>query len=191
MSSAEKPKYFEEALSDFTHDVASGGAIRHLVDLGYSTDQIIKKLDFPTPRARVEKTVYRYMTESGIILEALPVQETGLKVAYLPGKNWPEKKRRTAICLFLREAIEANGEEDSYVSCPFGTWYRDRERRMREAVSCLTGREKEYILGIPWPMKTVYHRLNGRMAEIGMQLACASEVPVSFYFLKSGQVVKS
>ena len=28
----EKPQYFEEALMDFTHDVASGGAVRHLVD---------------------------------------------------------------------------------------------------------------------------------------------------------------
>lgn len=189
MSSDKKPKYFEEALSDFTHDVASGGAIRHLVDLGYSTDQIMKKLDFPTPRARVEKTVYRYMTESGILLESLPVPEEELKRVHLPGKGRPEGKRRAEICVFLRNAIEQNGEENSYVSCPFGTWRRDREQRLNEAFSCLTGREKEYLLGIPWPMQTVYHRLNDRMAEIGMQLAFGGHAGLCFYFLKTEQMI--
>ena len=52
-----RQKYFDEALSDFVHDAASGGAIRHLVDLGYSLTQIMQALSYPTPRERVQKTV--------------------------------------------------------------------------------------------------------------------------------------
>ena len=33
-------KYLKKALSDFTFDVASGGAIRHLADRGYTVQEI-------------------------------------------------------------------------------------------------------------------------------------------------------
>ena len=39
--------YFEEALSNFTKDFAYGGAIRHLVDHGYTVDRIIKEFHYP------------------------------------------------------------------------------------------------------------------------------------------------
>ena len=83
----EQPKYFEEALSNFVHDVASGGAIRHLVDSGYSVDQIKERLDYPTPRERVEKTVYKYMTESGILLSQLPVKEEMMEKHFLKSRK--------------------------------------------------------------------------------------------------------
>ena len=73
-----RQKYFDEALSDFVHDAASGGAIRHLVDLGYSLTQIMQALSYPTPRERVQKTVYRYMLESGMLLKMLPGLEEGV-----------------------------------------------------------------------------------------------------------------
>ncbi len=66
--------YFEDALSDFIHEMASAGAIRHLTDAGYSIEQIMDELDYPTPRERVEQTVYRYMTASGILLAKLPIE---------------------------------------------------------------------------------------------------------------------
>lgn len=34
--------YFNEALSNFAKDFAYGGAIRHLVDKGYTADRIIR-----------------------------------------------------------------------------------------------------------------------------------------------------
>lgn len=180
----ERQRYFQEALSDFTCDVASGGAVRHLVDLGYSTDQILRELSCPTPRARVEKIVYRHMTDTGILLEELPVPEEALESVCR------KKAALNKICVFLRELMEKNGEENSYVSCPYGMWRRDREQRLQSAFACLTLREREYMLGIPWPMKTVYHRLGGRMPEIAMQMAAESEAEFEFYFLKSRQKVK-
>ena len=180
----EKPQYFEEALMDFTHDVASGGAVRHLVDLGYSTDQIMRELSFPTARGRVEQMVYRRMAETGILLEELPVSPEHME--------WKQIKSRkpARICTLLREMVEQDGEENSYVSCPFGTWRRDREKRLQDAFACLTGREKEYLLGLPLPMKIMYHRMNGRMSEIAIQLASASDLELQFYFLKSRQILE-
>lgn len=177
------PGYFEEALSDFVHDAASGGAIRHMVDMGYTTEQIMGRLDFPTPRTRVEKTVYKHMTDTGILLDELPL--TGKELQTLVLKNPSEAE----LCSVLREHINRNGEEKSYISCPYGMVRRDREARLKGMLSCLTSREQEYILGLPLPAKMMYHRLNSRMLEIGVQLAVYSEMDVRFYFLDSRDAI--
>ncbi|MDO5538861.1 MAG: hypothetical protein Q4F83_02145 [Eubacteriales bacterium] len=179
----ELPKYFQEALGDFVHDAASGGAIRHLLDLGYTTDAIMQKLEFPTPRARVEKTVYRYLTERGILMEELPVSGTDMRSVSVDMRSEAE------LCALLRQYIEKNGEENSYVSCPFGTIRRDRERRLQKMLSCLTAREREYITGIPWKPQVMYHRLNSRMLEIAVYLTTHSNVEMKFYFFKSKETV--
>lgn len=61
------PEYFNEALSNFMFDVSSGAAIRHMVDKGYDVDKIMRELDYPTPRAKVEKEIKRYKEEKNII----------------------------------------------------------------------------------------------------------------------------
>lgn len=65
-------EYFKSALSDFTYEAASGGAIRHLTDLGYTVKQISEQLSFPTPYARVQKTVWQRLQETGVILTEEP-----------------------------------------------------------------------------------------------------------------------
>jgi len=60
--------YFKSALSDFTHEAASGGAIRHLADLGYTVSQITKQLTFPTPPERVRREVWERLLDTGVIL---------------------------------------------------------------------------------------------------------------------------
>lgn len=60
--------YFKNALANFTHEAASGGAIRHLTDLGYTVDQIASKLSFPTPRERVRKEVWERLLDTGVVL---------------------------------------------------------------------------------------------------------------------------
>lgn len=208
----ERPKYFQEALSDFMHDAASGGAIRHLCDLGYTTDAIMARLEFPTPRGRVEKTVYRYLTEKGVLLEALPAadgkgagvsgENAGVSEenAGLSGENagvseenmqtvYADDLTEASLCALLRKYIGRNGEENSYVSCPFGTIRRDREARLQQMLACLTAREREYLLGIPWKPMIMYHRLNSRMLEISICLALHSDASMKFYFLKSGEIL--
>lgn len=183
MEKKEKQKYFEEALSDFVHDVASGRAIRHLVNSGYTTDQIMQRLDFPTPRERVEQTVYRCMTESGTLLEALPVPEESMEMILL------KDAKPAQFASILSEYLSKDGEENSYVSCPFGMIRRDREARLARITACLTAREREYLLGIPWKMQIMYHRLNSRMWEISLQMAAHSDIEMKFYFLKSRKII--
>ena len=65
-------RYFHKALSDFTHASASGGAIRHLTDLGYTVKQISERLDFPTPYERVQRDVWERLKENGVILSEEP-----------------------------------------------------------------------------------------------------------------------
>lgn len=52
--------YFNEALSNFTKDFAYGGAIRHLVDKGYTAERIIKEFNYPLSRESIEKMVNDY-----------------------------------------------------------------------------------------------------------------------------------
>ena len=56
----DRPGYFQTALSNFATDVACGGAIRHLTDLGYTLDQIVERLDYPASRAKVQKIMMEY-----------------------------------------------------------------------------------------------------------------------------------
>lgn len=65
-------EYFKSALSDFTYEAASGGAIRHLADLGYTVRQICDQLSFPTPYARVQKTVWQHLIDTGVVLTKEP-----------------------------------------------------------------------------------------------------------------------
>ncbi len=76
-------RYFQDALSDFVYDAASGRAIRHLADAGYTTEQIVNQLDYPTPFAKVQHTVTRHLKESGILLESLPVPPASLQAVSL------------------------------------------------------------------------------------------------------------
>lgn len=179
----EQPRYFEEALLDFVHDVASGGAIRHLVESGYSVDQIMKRLDYPTPRERVEKTVYRYMTESDMLLSELSADEETMQKYFL------NNSQRAVIHRTLEERIEKNGEENCYMLCPFGKIINKDRDTLDKMLSDLTTRERDYILGVPWKENVMYHRLNSRMLEIGVLLAANPEFEYQFYFLKSREIV--
>ncbi len=71
----EEPSYFQNALSSFVTDAACGGAIRHLVDIGYTLDQIVDRLDYPAPRAKVQRIMMDYLYESRVLLKEEPSAE--------------------------------------------------------------------------------------------------------------------
>lgn len=168
--------YFDAALSDFMFDMASGGAIKHLADRGYSVDQIMNTLAFPTPRDRVEKTVYQHMLDTGMLKLSLEEENMTLRPI--------TQKKEYELNHFLSEHIRRNGEEASFLLCPFGAWLKKDRDQLLKLLACLTGREREYILGIRWEQNKMYHILNSRMLEIGVQLALYSEMEARFYFLK-------
>lgn len=172
--------YFQDALSDFVHDAASGRAIRHLVDIGFTTAQIMDELVYPTPFEKVQRTVTRYLKETGILLEELPEAPENLHIVQLD--NMPQEQ----LFSLLARLTVSNGEENSYVSCPFASCSH-AENGMIQSLSMLTAREREYLHGIDWGGKLMYHRLNRRMLEIGVQIAQSTE-GIRFFFLKSGEV---
>lgn len=54
-------EYFNQSLQNFVRDFAYGGAIRHLVDLGYTTDRIVKEYNYPIPRESIDKIVQEHL----------------------------------------------------------------------------------------------------------------------------------
>lgn len=58
-----KDDIFNNALSNFTKDFAYGGAIRHLIDKGYTVDRIIKEFNYPISRESIEKIADSYIKE--------------------------------------------------------------------------------------------------------------------------------
>lgn len=68
----DEPSYFQSALSSFVTDAACGGAVRHLTDIGYTLDQIVDRLDYPAPRAKVQRIMMDYLYESGVLLKEEP-----------------------------------------------------------------------------------------------------------------------
>lgn len=188
--------YFQNALSDFTHEAASGGAIRHLTDLGYTTKQIMERLDFPTPLARVQKEAWQRLIDTNVILLEEPGSVKREKTAYVreydkfgrasfrkvveqdEGKedkiSWRRQslsgKTQDKVSEFIREKIAVNGEGFSYVACDFGLINKQEPERFHRILQNLDEELREYIEGLPWERQRVYHRLNGRMTKIWMSL---------------------
>ncbi len=184
----ERPAYFQEALADFLHDAASGDAVRHLLELGYTTNAIMERLDFPTPRERVEKMVYRSLVERGVLLEELPLPEEAFRAVPFRAAR-ADRSFHAQLYRTLRERIQINGEENSCAACPFGMIRRDREARLAALTACLTAKERDYLLGIPWKPQPLYHRLDDRMLEIASCMASQPGQSWKFFFAKQKEVL--
>lgn len=188
--------HFQNALSGFTHEVASGGAIRHLTDLGYTTRQITEQLDFPTPFARVQKEVWQRLLDTEVILTGEPGSVKREKFTYVreydkygkasfrrvveqDGKKeetivWRRQdlsgKTRDAAAELIRKKTAENGEDSSYVACDLGLLAAGEPERFQELLLTLDGDLREYVEGLPWERCRIYHRLNGRMMKIWLSL---------------------
>ena len=86
-------------------------------------------------------------------------------------KGMPKEKSGQAHCswgrgaelsVFLAKMCSRKGNGQAYLSCDFGI----PDSRAAKGVSLLNGRQQEYLEGIPWPRRRVYHRLDQRMKEI-------------------------
>ena len=208
-------EYFKQALSSFAMDMASGGAIKHLTNQGYTVQQIANKLDFPTPYEKVQELVWKQMIENGCLLLEEPgngtehekvdyIQETdslgrkSFRKVVVSCENdtrihWKEWnytwKSEDSFRAFLDERCVKNGEQDSYVRCDFELRkYRDPKGYER-TIQKLTAQQKEYILGLPWELRPVYHQLNLRMREIVATLYAAGEFHGCLYFRKTREKI--
>lgn len=231
--------YFQNALSGFTTEVACGGAVRHLTDIGCTLDQIVDRLDYPAPRAKVQRIMMTYLYESRVLLREEPSEElfapqeqfveeqnaygrrslrkvrvdfdsqNGMsttsdltrlsqreKAARIQAFLWKESvydpKRDGKLTELLHSKCEKYGETYSYVSCQFGKPMDDQYSQngqneagtiAEETISCLNGRQREYLRGIRWEQPVLYHRLNRRMLEIISKLYEAGAYDGACFFV--------
>ena len=207
----EKETVFQKALTNFTFDVACGGAIRHMVDKGYTVRQIIERLDYPLSYEKAQKAVTGYLLEKRILLFEEPdfskdrVREEYVK-EYGPGGRTSFRKvvtEKTEAVLdgpwkqgrfipssgqqlmdYLSKKTQENTEEYAYISCDFGL------DRREEYGHFLNSRQAEYLDGILWPKKRAYHRLDYRMKEIAGKLVLWDNYQAVCYFGKTGECVR-
>lgn len=167
--SDEKNSVFHQALSNFIHDFASGGAIRHLADAGLTVTEIAEQLSFPTPKEKVAQEVWKYYLETGKIrLEEPDGQEekqSGSKdvirrVTYVKEQNAYGR-------VSMRQVVEEIPvERRDYIACDFGRqMYQNRAEFMRR-LEVLSEKERQYILDLPWPLETVYYEADEMMQRI-------------------------
>lgn len=204
-----KQEYFQSALADFAFDMASGGAIRHLADQGYTAQEIIKMLDFPTPHDRIVQTMRKHFFDTGVLLTEEPGQgkqarytwvteydryskktfrrvplETGGAEAVIWKQHFYRESADGTLWDFLARKCAQNGEETSYVSCDFGLLrYREPEHFSR-AIARLSERHQNYIRDIFTERKLLYHRLDRRMREIIPALHANGDYHGTCYFQK-------
>lgn len=155
--------YFRKALSDFVYDMASGGAIRHLADLGYTVRQIQERLDFPTPYERIQKTVWKHLKDTGVIFpEGAEQGKTGEKVDYV--REYDSYGRASFRRVVVQEA--ASKPSEPCLLCCFGILkYKDPER-YEQVLRVLEPEQAEYIEGLPWGVERFFHRPDQRMLGI-------------------------
>lgn len=151
---------FGQALSDFTFDVACGGAIRHLAHLGYTAKEIHERLSFPVSYERVRKAYTKYLLEEGILLRQKPDQlKARQSYTYVQEEGKYGKKS------FRRVEKEPEPEEykkRTYAACDFGRIQAEGGF----AQLPLSAKQREYVEGICWEKHTMYHLLNERMSGI-------------------------
>ncbi|MDE6388486.1 MAG: hypothetical protein K2L82_11850 [Lachnospiraceae bacterium] len=208
--------FFRNALSDFTFEAASGGAIRHLADLGYTAKQISEQLTYPTPYERVRSTLWKRLLDTRVVLTQEPGSgkehikaeykmerdkygRTSFRLASVCGNdagiiNWKERtynrEKDGNLAEYLAKICAQNEEAYVYLSCDFGLCGRHEPEKFAEVMMTLNERQKEYITGLPWENRICYHRLDKRMQEIMVRLYEAGRYQGICYCLKTAEKIK-
>ena len=182
-------KYFKQALSDFTIEFASGDAIRSLSDKGYSVKKIKSKLDFPTPEERIREIVWKHYLENKTVClenpkETSSVENYTIEKVYdnygRPSFKQVRVKADEEAPIFKHVCVKADGEalglkqgdvkadevSKWYVECDFGKRLYQNKEEFLKSLSVLDEEEKDYILGLPWPLTKVWHVKNEHFARI-------------------------
>ena len=157
--------YFSQSLSRFVRDVASDGAIRHLADLGYSAKQIQKDLDYPTDLEHIGNVMWEHFLSKGII----SFDEPG-DCDYIEKVRYVKESTSYGRTSFRRVVENVERPAHEYFLIDFGKRiYKDREAFNRQ-LETLDDKDRDYIDGLPWSLKPVYHVADERMKRIAKKL---------------------
>jgi len=156
--------YFNEALKSFAMDAACGDAIRHLADKGMTVEEICAGLTFPAPVDTVKSYVWKHYVNKGIIRLTDPANKSHKEVTYVQDRD------KYGRCSFRRVEMDNPSENHEYIFCDFGkAIYKDR-KGFEESLTFLDKNDRDYILGLPWPVEPVWHIRDERMMRISRLL---------------------
>jgi len=143
---------FNKALADFTHDFASGGAIRHLADLGYNAYEIKEKLEFPTPISKIAATMWDHFVKTGRIRLTDPLADSSpeKEVDYVTVYDSYGKPS------FKQITKENDSTDKKYLKVDFGYKRYKDPKEFERFLSRLTKKERDFVEPLPWPLKEVY-----------------------------------
>ena len=187
-------KIFKQALSDFTIEFASGDAIRSLSDKGYSVKKIKSKLDFPTPEERIREIVWKHYIDNKTIClqdpkEVSSVDNYTIEKVYdsygrpsfkkvrvnadeeVPSFKQTGVKADEEVSSFKQAGVKADEETKDYVECDFGKRLYQNKDDFIKSLAVLDEEERDYILGLPWPLTNVWHVKNEHFARIISKLS--------------------
>jgi len=152
-------KEFNKALSNFVHDVASGGAVRHLADAGYSISEIAAQLDYPLPKEKIAAVMWEHFLNTGKICLEEP-KEVHEKVRFVKEQDAYGK-------ISFRKVVETvDNTERKYVLCEYGKALYQKKPEFLQFLDSLEPGDREYIELLQWPLHPVYHELDERMQRI-------------------------
>ena len=190
MSDNTSGKTFNNALRNFTFDMASRGAIRHLFDLGYSAEQIHNELTFPTPIESIRNELWNYLVESGVIILEKPTRgDSAIRYEFIRETNEygrqsfrrvPAESDTTGVrtslkindtsatCDHLNSGgiISTGSSDTSYIPVFFGREKYKDPTAYKNKLSLLKAEDKAYLEDLPWPLQTVWHRKDERIMRI-------------------------
>lgn len=154
-------EYFKKALSNFTLDFAAGGQIKALTDKGYTVSEIKNRLDFPLPESTLSELVWKRMIESGKVLLEAPSDDTVTEHV-----RYEKVQGAYGKTSFKKITVKEENDPKEYVPCEFGKLlYKDRSGFER-SLEGLSSKDRDYVLGLPWPLQTVWHIKDERIVRI-------------------------
>lgn len=131
----DEPSYFQNALSNFVTDAACGGAIRHLTDIGYTLDQIVERLDYPAPRAKVQRIMMEYLYESRVLLRKEPSEELfAAKERFVQEQDAYGRRSMRKITVDPKSQKHATNASDSGISIQWEKTAQIQEILWKESV---------------------------------------------------------
>lgn len=132
-----------------------------MFDLGYTVDEISKRLDYPTPVGKIQEIVWAHMLNTGVVSPEDPTAtNSGEKISYVEEYTKYGTRHFKRVC----EKIDVSDKE--YCLCDFGKEIYKDKNAFEQKLEGLSNKDRDYIMGIPWPLFPVYHLLDERMVRI-------------------------
>ena len=154
-------EYFKKALSNFTMDFAAGGQIKALTDKGYTVSEIKSRLDFPLSEETVRELVWKRLLESGTVLLEAPSDD-----AVTERVRYEKVQGAYGKTSFRKITVKEENESKEYVPCEFGKLLYKYKSGFERSLEELPSRDRDYVLGLPWPLQTVWLIKDERITRI-------------------------